>query len=122
MLDWRLLCRICLPSVLPTCPPSVASLSDDVKKRPILEGVTPFKSKGSLYKNTGLSKDVDILLTGSIPGHQEPVAWTRLHQGARIFYTSLGHPDDFKNDNFRRLLVNALFWTTKRDIPSSAVH
>ena len=29
---------------------------------------------------------------------------------ARVFYTSLGHPDDFKNAEFRRLLANAIAW------------
>ena len=56
---------------------------------------------GSLYKNTGLAADAEVLLTGSIPGHTEPIAWTRVHNGGRVFYTSLGHPEDFKNANFR---------------------
>jgi putative membrane-bound dehydrogenase-like protein len=81
---------------------------------PILVGVRPFSSAGSLYKNTGLSADVRILLDGRIPGHTEPIAWTRIPNGGRVFYTSLGHSDDFKNPNFQRLLVNALFWTTNR--------
>jgi hypothetical protein len=34
---------------------------------------------------------------------------------SRIFYTSLGVPDDFKNDDFLRLIVNAIYWTTHRD-------
>jgi hypothetical protein len=38
-----------------------------------------------------------------------------VHNGGRIVYTSLGVPEDFKDDNFRRLLMNALFWTTHRD-------
>ena len=29
---------------------------------------------------------------------------------ARVFYTSLGHPDDFKNAEFRRLLANGIAW------------
>ena len=27
-----------------------------------------------------------------------------------MFYTSLGHPDDFKDDNFRRLIVFIASW------------
>jgi putative heme-binding domain-containing protein len=81
---------------------------------PILAGVKPFRSVGSLYKNQGVARDVEVLLQGSIPGHTEPVAWTRVQNGGRVFYTSLGHPADFKNENFLRLLVNALFWTTQR--------
>lgn len=84
------------------------------KDHPILRGVQPFQSAGSLYKNTGLAKDVNVLLVGSIPGHTEPVAWTRLHKGGRVFYTSLGHQSDFDNEQFVRLLTNALFWTAGR--------
>lgn len=84
------------------------------KGHPILAGVAPFKSAGSLYKNTGLAKDVEILLTGSIPDHTEPIAWTRTYNGGRIFYTSLGHQKDFEDDNFVRMVANALHWTAKR--------
>jgi hypothetical protein len=33
-----------------------------------------------------------------------------------VFYTSLGHPDDFKTESFLRLLVNSLAWTTKTEL------
>jgi type 1 glutamine amidotransferase len=82
------------------------------KVHPILAGVKLLESKGSLYKNTGLAKDVDILLTGSIPSHTEPIAWTRAYKGGRIFYTSLGHQKDFEDENFVRMIANALYWTT----------
>jgi type 1 glutamine amidotransferase len=38
-----------------------------------------------------------------------------VHNGGRIVYTSLGVPEDFKANNFRRMLNNAIFWTTHRD-------
>src|SRR5688572_29589162 len=85
------------------------------KTHPILKGVQPFKSVGSLYKNTGLAKDVDILLTGSTPENTEPIAWTRNYKGGRIFYTSLGHQKDFDDPNFVTMIVNALHWTTNRE-------
>ena len=83
-------------------------------KHPILKGVKPFSSVASLYRNTGVAEDVNVLLTGHIPEHSEPLAWTRMHNGGRVFYTSLGHPQDFDNDQFVRLVVNALYWTTDR--------
>jgi putative membrane-bound dehydrogenase-like protein len=85
---------------------------------PILKGVRPFDSAGSLYRNTGLARDAHVLLTGAIPGHTEPIAWTRLNHGGRVFYTSLGHQNDFKNANFRQLLVNAIYWTLDREPPT----
>jgi putative membrane-bound dehydrogenase-like protein len=95
-------------------PMTEVQIVDKAKDHPVLAGVKPFHSVASLYKNTGVAKDVEVLLTGSIPEHMEPIAWTRMHNGGRVIYTSLGHPDDFKDDNFKRLLVNALFWTAKR--------
>ena len=44
----------------------------------------------------------------------EPVAWTNTYHGGRIFYTSLGHPDDFQLPQFNRLLLNAIRWTLDR--------
>lgn len=90
--------------------------TDKGKNHPILKGVTGFQSRGSLYKNPNIAADVTVLLTGEIPNHSEPVAWVREQDGRRVFYTSLGHPDDFKEENFTRLLVNALAWTTKTEL------
>jgi putative membrane-bound dehydrogenase-like protein len=95
-------------------PPTQVRMMPGVENHPILAGVKPFTSPGSLYRNSGLAADVHVLLEGTSAGHTEPLAWTRLHNGGRVFYTSLGHPDDFKNENFIRILINALFWTTQR--------
>jgi type 1 glutamine amidotransferase len=54
-------------------------------------------------------------LTGTIPNADpEPIAWTNRYGKSRIFYTSLGHEDDFKNENFVRLLANAVEWCLAR--------
>ena len=88
--------------------------TDKARGHPILEGVREFSSQASLYRNPENAPDVDVLLTGTAGGKTEPVAWTRLYKGARIFYTSLGDQGDFKNEHFRRMIVNALFWTAGR--------
>jgi type 1 glutamine amidotransferase len=85
------------------------------KEQIILQGVKPFKSKGSLYKNTGLAKDAHVLLFGSNPDHTEPIAWRRMYKGGRIFYTSLGHQKDFEEESFLRLVSNAILWTARRE-------
>lgn len=90
--------------------------ADKASTHAILKGFTPFKSAGSLYKNKGLADDAQVLLTGAIPEHEEPLAWVRTYKGGRIFYTSLGHPKDFAEPSFQRLLVNALFWTCQREV------
>lgn len=86
------------------------------KDHPILKGVTAFKTNGSLYKNPNVAADVVVLLQGSMGKESEPMAWTREKDGRRVFYTSLGHPDDFKDENFTKLIVNALAWTTKTEL------
>ena len=39
---------------------------------------------------------------------------SEVHNRGRIFYTSLGAQATFREENFRRLLANALFWTSGR--------
>ena len=84
-------------------------------KHPILKGFKPFETSTKLYKNPQIADDTRLLLTGSIPEHTEPLAWTREHRGGRVFYTSLGGPEDFQIDAFRQMLVNALFWTLQKE-------
>jgi len=90
----------------------------EAKGHPVLKGVEPLKSTYSLYKTGPLAKDAALLMTSSTPKATapEPAAWTRGHKGGRVFYTSLGGPKDFQNPAFRQMLVNALFWTAKREV------
>ncbi len=104
-------------------------LGTDVKNvpeaadHPILSGVTPkeWHSTGSLYRTTPIAEDCTLLMTGSITedGRTEtqPLTWTRLRDGGRVVYSSLGHPDDFGVGAFRRMLVNAIFWAMGREVP-----
>jgi len=91
---------------------------------PILAGVQmPFTSNGSLYEVRPLTKSTKRLLIGTIPDKEpEPVAWTNRYKKSRIFYTSLGHPDDFRNAQFRRMLINAVFWAMDKPVPKEKGH
>lgn len=89
------------------------------KQHPILEGVEVTSASDSLYKNEGHAVDIQVLLTGTIPGEPtEALAWTRDYKGGRIFYTSLGAEDTFQQPGFRRLLANAIFWAAGREVES----
>jgi type 1 glutamine amidotransferase len=77
---------------------------------PLLAGVAEFSSAGSLYRNTPIADDATLLMGASTDEHDEPVTWTRVHRGGRVFYTSLGHQEDFHEPNFLRLLANAVLW------------
>ena len=83
-------------------------------EHPILRGVGPFTSR-KLYKRADLADGVVVLQTGDNDKDRQPVTVTHTYRGARIVYTSLGVPEDFADENFRRLLTNAVFWTSHRD-------
>jgi type 1 glutamine amidotransferase len=84
------------------------------KQSPLLAGVSEFDTEGTLYKNAMIAADCDVLLTGTNENATMPIAWTRSYKGGRIFYTSLGHQKDFENQNFLRLMENAVSWAAGR--------
>ena len=88
----------------------------------LLTGVdlSQLTGNGSLYKVSPLKSSATPLLIGTIPGQPaEPVAWLHAfgEKQARVFYTSLGHPDDFANAAFRRLMLNAVLSLVDRPLP-----
>ena len=99
-----------------------ATISAQNTAHPILEGIFgPFPSKGALYQTGPLGKQATELLSGSIPGQKaEPIAWTNRYGKARIFYTSLGHEDDFKQPAFWQLMENATRWATRMKVAVAA--
>lgn len=90
------------------------SAMPSAQSHPILRDFEPLGSFGSLYRNTPIASDAALLLMGRTDQLAEPVAWTRQHNGGRVFYTSLGHPRDFRTGGFLRLLANAVFWVGGR--------
>lgn len=95
------------------------SLAPGGDQHPILKGIAIDKliGNGGLYKCAPLAEDTTQLLIGTIADQQpEPIAWTRLYgeKKGRIFYTSLGHPDDFQEPEFRKFLFNAVAWALAR--------
>ena len=86
------------------------------EQHPVLKGVGPIKASRYAYGNGPLAESAVVLqIVGRIKDKDFPVTWVNTVKEGRYFYTSMGAPDDFKDDNFRRLLVNAIFWTTKSD-------
>ena len=43
----------------------------------------------------------------------------KIHIGNRVFTTSLGHAKDFANQNALRVIVNGVFWSAGRPVPSA---
>ena len=93
-----------------------------MESHPILAGVPggEVHVRSWLYKTLPLTDTTAVLMMGRVEDREphEPVAWTNITAaGGRVFYTSLGHPDDFKLDVFRRMLTNAVFWALARPVP-----
>ncbi len=98
---------------------------------PITRGLEPtFHCRSWLYHVMPLHGDCLTLLNGAalkgdkpsdpVFGTPNPVAWTKTYKGGRVFFTTLGHPEDFENVSMRRLLVNGIYWALGReaDIPA----
>ena len=99
-------------------PKTTVTVAEGAKDHAILRGIDPQElvGNGSLYLVRPLASGTTPILMGSVPGKEpEPIAYTNLAgpKQARAFYASLGHVDDFANPQFRKLLVNAIFWSTE---------
>ena len=108
-------------------------------EHPVLTGVEAFQAYSWLYHVDGgdweLQGDAEPLLIGrSLRSRHEmegrldefplvnPVAWTKTYTGesqktARVFFTTLGHPYDFRNPNMRRLALNGIYWALGLPVP-----
>jgi type 1 glutamine amidotransferase len=94
------------------------SFAKDAAEHPILRGMHSqnWHSAGSLYYVLPLDKKTTVLLVGKVDDREEPIAWAASYKGGRVFYTSLGHPDDLEQPQFRTMLVNAMFWAMDRPV------
>ena len=88
----------------------------EASQHPIVQGLENAKwhSPIWLYRQNPLAPSVTVLMRGQWSPDQEPgvqpVAWTHTYEGGRVFYTALGHWDDFRNEKFNRLLLNGIKW------------
>jgi type 1 glutamine amidotransferase len=80
-------------------------------------GKQEFRVPSWLYKTSPLATGTTVLLMGRMEGGatEQPVAWTFMRKdGGRTFYCSLGHPEDFVQAYFQRLLLNGISWAARR--------
>lgn len=102
------------------------SVIPKAKKHPILTGVSPnfhvsswlyrvlpdYPTKGSEWLLMGKSVNPDKAAIDN------PVAWVGTNSfGAKVFTTTLGHPEDFSVEAFQRLLINAMHWELGEKVP-----
>ncbi len=115
------------------------ALIEGQQDHPILRGIEPFRAFSWLYHVHGgdheLYGDSAPLLMGTSlrSNHADnnqldqfplsnPVAWTKTYSGssgeaARVFFTTLGHPYDFRETSMRRLALNGILWALGHPIP-----
>jgi len=112
---------------------------DQAKGHPILTGLDdrPFVSPGQLYIADLEPSCVPLVIgSGEAPKEQvvsdrfrtrlvakaetDIVAWTWQNRyGARVFTTTLGHPQDFAVPQIMRLVVNGIHWAAGVDVPGA---
>jgi type 1 glutamine amidotransferase len=102
-------------------------IAPGMETNPIVKGVQDIWGPSDVYALTTLQGDCKPLILGQVLAGMNPtdgpnpdkklvpVAWTKSYMGtvgkaARVFATTMGHGDDFKNEGFRRLMVNACYW------------
>lgn len=95
--------------------PFKAIVAKDQADHPVVKGVKLITSRG-YYGNGKLAADAVVLqVVDTDRKTPQPVTWAHTYKGGRTVYTSMGTPEDFRDENFRQLLVNAIFWTSKRN-------
>jgi len=102
------------------------SVIPEAASNPILTGVTNFHATSWLYKVLPdyPLKGSNLLLMGhsvnpdKADAFDNPVAWTGKNSfGGNFFITTLGHPEDFDQEPFQRLVLNALHWAAGKPVP-----
>jgi type 1 glutamine amidotransferase len=95
-------------------------------KHPILTGVDPaFHVRSWLYRVLPdfPVKGTEWLLMGKAvnpdkEATEQPIAWTwKNAYNGRVFFTTMGHPEDFMVESFQRLVVNAIHWELGLSVP-----
>lgn len=102
--------------------PYSVSVAPGAETSVLLKGVNTAGIQGyqSMYKVLPLAADATPVLIGTAQAGAvtppQPVAWTRSYGSgkARIFYTSLGAPEDMRSADLRRLLINAVGWALQK--------
>jgi type 1 glutamine amidotransferase len=107
----------------------------DLPEHPITRGVKPFKIRDEWYYNIRFSPETKVLTpilratppddtrgtadAKKYPGRLETVAWAyERPDGGQSFGFTGGHTHkNWGDENFRRLVTNAILWSAKLDVP-----
>ncbi len=78
----------------------------------IWAGGESFTTRCDLYRYGPVAADVTVILEGETTSGVTPVAWTRVHHGARLVHLALGYAYDLEQSAFRRIVANAVRWVS----------
>jgi hypothetical protein len=126
------------PYIVHQSSPTKIRVIEEARQHPILSNVTRtnWESAGTLYL-TRLETGCIPLVNGAgdgpartlnkafgtievQPHESDVVAWAWENEwGSKVFGTSFGHPRDFAEEAFVRMLVNAVHWSVDRPLPSA---
>ncbi len=126
------------PYIVHQSSPTQVSVIDKHAGHPIMSNVSrdAWESEGTLYltrleggcvpllSGTGtgkmrlLEKDLGTILVNE--SEADIVAWTWQNEwGGKVFGTTLGHPADFAQESFTRMLINAACWAVDKPLPTA---
>ena len=96
--------------------PVIYSMIPGMENHPVFKGIIRDEFNGavaqlySLYKNRPLrSPDIQVVLEGKIPDRPaEPVMWINNQEKRKVFYTSMGHWEDWNNEVFHQIMLNVV--------------
>jgi type 1 glutamine amidotransferase len=88
---------------------------------PICRGWRDFDTHDEIYLRTVLMNTTQPLIKVAAGGGEQIVAWTfERPDGGRSFGTTLGHFHEvWRGESFRRLIVNAILWAAKLEVPEA---
>lgn len=81
-----------------------------VHPHPIWAGAEDFTTRCDIYRYGEVASDVTVIMDGENKNGRMPVAWTRVHRGARLFHFALGYAYDLEKPSFRRIVANGVRW------------
>lgn len=114
---------------------TAAAVIPERREHPVLRGVAgEFRCRSWLYHVDPLAGECMPLISGTAIESEknadqqrrfplkQPVAWTKTDGGRRTFFTTLGHPADFEQAAFRRLVINGALWCLEREAPQEGAN
>jgi type 1 glutamine amidotransferase len=102
-------------------------LENDVRRaapgHPVLAGIADFRVKDEFYYRLELAKEMQPLLTTTIEGGEETICWSfeRAGGGRSFGYVGLHFHENWKREDYRRLVKQAVMWSLAIPVPEKGV-